>query len=307
MHILEKSHCDFLSQCEIWRVRPDTIDTEVQIVIVGPEGTWTTETRFGVTFTTDAEQFGNMVPSMTRTLAAFGDIYPSYTISIGYAPNSAHPYAVQRTRDLTPTEWPDYSAFFTSALDEKNALPTGQAEAFLNFIVEELQPALNAAYPLDLQNTTLAGHDLGGLFTLFALLKRPEAFQHYLAISPALWWHEGSLLTLARNTAAHIASPTAALYMCAGALGAQQPTASLVSALPDELQAKLPSGILDPDVLGYMERLENTLAPWKTKGLQIHHAVIPNETPSSVVGAGLSQGLRALNSLSHAYEAEAQS
>lgn len=303
MHILEKSRCDFLSQCEIWRVRPDTIDTEFQIFIVAPEGAWSPQTRFGVNLAIDAEQFGNIVPSMARALAAFGDIYPTYTVSIGYPPETIQSYAIQRTRDLTPTAWPEYSTFFTSIFEAQTALPTGQAEAFLNFITNELQPALNAAYPLDPQNYTLAGHELGGLLTLFALLKKPQAFQNYLAISPALWWQESALVNAARQIAATTPSPNATLYMCAGALGAQQATASLVSALPAELQSQLPSGLLDPNILGNMEQLENALAPWKDNGLRIQHAAIPNETQSSVVGAGISQGLRALHSLSQAYEA----
>lgn len=301
MRILEKSPCAFLSNCEIWRVRPDTIDTELQIFIVGPEGSWPEETRFGVTFATDSEQFGNMVPNMVRTLTTFGDVYPSYTVSIGYAPTNAQAYSVQRARDLTPTEWPAYSAFFTEALNEPTVLPTGKALDFLNFIIDELQPELNAAYPINLQDSTLAGHDLGGLFTLFAFLKRPEAFQNYLAISPALWWAESALISLAQDATASTLSPKSKLYLCAGALEAQHPTESLVAALPEDLQAKLPQGILRPDIAGHIHRLEATLAPWKTQGLTLHTATIPNETQGSVIGAGLSQGLRALNSLTEIY------
>ncbi|WP_201524826.1 alpha/beta hydrolase, partial [Bordetella pseudohinzii] len=32
-------------------------------------------------------------------------------------------------------------------------------------------------------------HSYGGLFVLETLLNRPEAFQHYVAASPSLWWN----------------------------------------------------------------------------------------------------------------------
>ena len=35
----------------------------------------------------------------------------------------------------------------------------------------------------------LAGHSVGGLFTVHCLLDNPSLFNSYLAISPSLWWN----------------------------------------------------------------------------------------------------------------------
>jgi predicted alpha/beta superfamily hydrolase len=40
----------------------------------------------------------------------------------------------------------------------------------------------------------LVGHSLGGLFAVYALMTRPDVFQGYIAISPALWWDDQSLV-----------------------------------------------------------------------------------------------------------------
>jgi uncharacterized protein len=42
----------------------------------------------------------------------------------------------------------------------------------------------------------LFGHSLGGLFVANALMRRPEAFETFLAKSPALWWNDFSTLAL---------------------------------------------------------------------------------------------------------------
>jgi len=64
----------------------------------------------------------------------------------------------------------------------------GGAEAFLHFLLERLRPALCTRLPLHPKRQALAGHSLGGLFTLHTLLTHPAAFQTYIASSPSVWW-----------------------------------------------------------------------------------------------------------------------
>ncbi|MES2413019.1 MAG: alpha/beta hydrolase-fold protein [Pseudomonadota bacterium] len=70
---------------------------------------------------------------------------------------------------------------------------SGGADAFLDFLVDELRPVLAARYTLDAGRQSLAGHSLGGLFTLHALSRRPMAFQSFAAISPSIWVDEAGL------------------------------------------------------------------------------------------------------------------
>ncbi len=66
----------------------------------------------------------------------------------------------------------------------------GGAEAFLEFIEEEVKPAMERDYPIDRGRQTIFGHSLGGLFVLQVLLTRPDMFQTYVAGSPSIHWNK---------------------------------------------------------------------------------------------------------------------
>lgn len=72
-------------------------------------------------------------------------------------------------------------------------LPTGGADAFLDFISGRLQPALARDLRLDRGRTTIAGHSFGGVLALHALMTRPQQFCHHVAVSPSLWLADGDL------------------------------------------------------------------------------------------------------------------
>jgi predicted alpha/beta superfamily hydrolase len=59
-----------------------------------------------------------------------------------------------------------------------------QADAFLAFLVDELRPALAAAYRMDADHG-LMGHSGGGMFASYALFARPGAFRRYIIGSPS--------------------------------------------------------------------------------------------------------------------------
>lgn len=85
-----------------------------------------------------------------------------------------------RTRDFTPTE------------DDQRYPGSGGAEAFLQFLREELQPSVDkvigtAGYEV------LFGHSFGGLFTLYTLKTAPDTFDAYIAASPSIWWKDDYL------------------------------------------------------------------------------------------------------------------
>jgi len=66
----------------------------------------------------------------------------------------------------------------------------GGADAFLDFIEQEIKPAIEQNIPIDPNRQALFGHSLGGFFTLYALFTRPGQFQYYAAGSPSVWWKD---------------------------------------------------------------------------------------------------------------------
>ncbi len=85
-------------------------------------------------------------------------------------------------RDLSPTH------VKTTNPDGKLQFPTsGGGDKFLKFIETELIPDIEKRYRVA-PYRILAGHSLGGLFAVHAMLSRPELFNSYIAVSPALQW-----------------------------------------------------------------------------------------------------------------------
>jgi predicted alpha/beta superfamily hydrolase len=87
-----------------------------------------------------------------------------------------------RTRDLTPTRVEQLPG------QPNVRFPTsGGADKFLKFIETELIPHVESKYRTQ-PYRAFAGHSLGGLFAVHAMLTRPELFNSYIAVSPSLQW-----------------------------------------------------------------------------------------------------------------------
>ncbi len=116
-----------------------------------------------------------------------------------------------RTRDLTPV----------TTTDTANRFPTaGGAENFLSFLVDELVPYVDGNYRTA-PYSILVGHSFGGLFAVYALLERPDAFDAYVSISPSLWWNDGAMIAEAEAFFADNADTNGFLFMTMGDEGGQ--------------------------------------------------------------------------------------
>lgn len=88
----------------------------------------------------------------------------------------------------------DYTLPYDGVGPDSQGRAQGGADVFLDWIAQQLQPLLQAALPINVQQQTLVGHSYGGLCTLHALFTRPGMFQRHVAASPSLWWGNGTLL-----------------------------------------------------------------------------------------------------------------
>lgn len=72
-------------------------------------------------------------------------------------------------------------------------LPTGGGSAaFIRFLANEVLPYIDARFRTNGERTII-GQSLGGLLVMELLFTRPELFTRYVAVSPSLWWDNGSL------------------------------------------------------------------------------------------------------------------
>jgi predicted alpha/beta superfamily hydrolase len=74
----------------------------------------------------------------------------------------------------------------------------GKGDQYLTFIVETLKPYVDSNYRTftDMGHTTIWGSSLGGLISLYAIVKYPETFGNAGIFSPAIWINKNELIKL---------------------------------------------------------------------------------------------------------------
>jgi len=108
-----------------------------------------------------------------------------------------------RAGDYTPTR--------------ENRLPqSGGANNFLSVIKNEVFPMVEKTYRVDVNDRTLVGCSLGGLFAMYTLFTHPGMFLRYVAASPAFTWDNNVLYKYEKEYQANTSNPPAKLFMCVG-------------------------------------------------------------------------------------------
>jgi len=93
-----------------------------------------------------------------------------------------------RTRDLTPVKSTD-----KNAAGELQFPTSGGSDNFLKFFETELIPQIEEQYRTQ-PYRILAGHSLGGLFAIHAMITKTGLFNSYIAVSPSLQWQNAEAL-----------------------------------------------------------------------------------------------------------------
>ncbi len=97
----------------------------------------------------------------------------------------------------------------------KDIEDSGNADDMIRCIETELIPAVNEKYKTN-SFKILAGHSIGGLFTINMALNRPTLFNHYIAISPALQWGNEAMLKIADEKYTQNPSLKTSVYVSLG-------------------------------------------------------------------------------------------
>jgi predicted alpha/beta superfamily hydrolase len=94
----------------------------------------------------------------------------------------------------------------------------GPSDRFLAFLADELIPHIASEYSIGKYHI-LAGHSNAGMFSLYAFIRRPDAFQANIALSPSYGLDDHFVALLARALAAPPAGPH---YVFIGAGGDEE-------------------------------------------------------------------------------------
>lgn len=171
---------------------------------------------------------------------------------------------VDRKRDFTsPTRFPQ----------DKQRYPTsGGSASFIAFIEQELIPYVNKKYKTT-AHKTLIGQSLGGLVATEILFSKPSLFQHYVIISPSLWWNDGDLLQ---------ANPILLQDSF------QQPTSIYIGVGKEGLTPGLDHHVMEVDA----NRLADKIKQTKSKSVRVYFDYLPQEDHATVTHPAVFQALR---------------
>ncbi len=169
-------------------------------------------TRFPAIYVTD----GNTSAAMLAPYAAhtafdlIGAFQPYVQVTVGYAPDKAADWLTLRNRDLVPADEPAPPSMIAAvAADAETAgwtqaehdeyirsIHEGRAAQFLAFLEEELRPVIDERYRIDPASSGHFGYSYGGLFCLFALMRRSPMFRRYGAGSPGVLHADSQIFRL---------------------------------------------------------------------------------------------------------------
>lgn len=140
----------------------------------------------------------------------------------------------------------------------------GGADNFISFLKNELIPYINKKLPASGDNS-LYGHSLGGLFTMYVLLKEPGLFMNYYCSDPAFPWNNRHIISMATETFKNTVQLNKTLW-----INGVEETFRNVG-------------------IGRMDSVLKDLAP---EGLRWKISVYPDETHMSVRLKGIYDGLK---------------
>jgi predicted alpha/beta superfamily hydrolase len=157
------------------KINSAVLGEERTILVRVPAGYETNNHRYPVLYMTDGNAHIGHTSSTVEFLARNGRMAEMIVVGITNT---------DRTRDLSPTHVTTTVGGGNTALQ----FPTsGGGDKFLKFIETELIPDIEKRYRVQ-PYRILAGHSLGGLFAIHAMVSRPDLFNSYVAVSPALQW-----------------------------------------------------------------------------------------------------------------------
>ncbi|NWF88491.1 MAG: chitobiase/beta-hexosaminidase C-terminal domain-containing protein [Ignavibacteriaceae bacterium] len=166
-------------------------------------------------------------------------------------PNTITSEGNMRDRDFLPEK----------TIDNEKA---GGANNFIGFLKDELVPYINEKFSTSGENS-IFGHSLGGVFTMYALIKEPRLFTNYYCSDPAFPWNNQRIIAMAEETFTNTIELSKTLWI----IGTEETYRNV--------------GI---------QKMDSVLNKFAPAGLRWNVSIYPNETHMSVRLKGIYDGLK---------------
>lgn len=235
-----------------------------------------TAARPSVVYVTDADFcFGTVVEAARMGWRA-GELGPVVIVGIGYAEECGDYVFADRRRGLDLYRGPRRSV----EIPGFGSLELGGADAFLAAVLDAVAPEVARRAPETIAaRRVLFGMSAGGHFAAYVLTQRPDAFDGYALMSPALFDFpptagDQQLVDAVRALPSGAIPPGKAVFLSAGARE-EEPSGAIAAA----------------SILSNAYRMRAALA---AHGVSTELVVFADETHISVLGAAVTRALRFL-------------
>lgn len=220
----------------------------------------------------------------TANLVTMGD-FPAVAVA-GVMRDEPNPmsYVASRFRDFTPQQW-----VLPGPFAEDNALTTmgtGGASSLLESLERDVLPQVHErllARGFGVNQVSIGGWSLSGLFASWAWLTRPDLFSHLLAVSPSLWWNDASILkgTFARRPQGQRA------FVCVG----EHEEGDLAQVYPQRF-----ANAEQRELAGMVRNAAEFARRAEMAGATVQSLALPDEQHVTVQSVAMARGLRHLYS-----------
>jgi len=238
--------------------------------------------RYGALIVVDGDRAFPGVLNAYRSLES--TIAPIFVISIGTPQEDGRDaYTRRRQYEFSPPNWDrkdPFGEFVTESCQKTHAdmnKCTGGAPKFLNAIVNEILPLVEAKFPVDHNRLGLYGGSAGGFFATWTIFQPNSPFKRYLLSSPAMAQGNGVVFRDEEQYAKTHTDLPVWIYMGAGTLEAADP---IVEGL----------GL----VVSGISRMTAALSGRHYPGLKIVTEYHPGMGHADAGGASIARGLRTL-------------
>lgn len=293
MKILHREPSNTLTKTDVWTVESEFIAHPMAIWITVPDSfAWSTENSVHGLMLNDGNAAAGTGNQITRFLIAENLMPPTVQVAVGYPLDHPYETVLQRNAQLTPTPWPAWDRTYGALLGQTGPA-SGQGEQYRKFLTKEVMPLAEEEYGIDPSNWTLAGHSLGGLFTVYSLLKDPKAFRRYLGVGSSFWWKNGELFSSAMQFSALEETLDLDVYLAAGSYETEEELRKTWNSTIMQMEAG--KAYLDvmgriPDIVSDSEKMAKILS--ERDGVRCKTEILINETHGTAALAALNHGLR---------------
>jgi len=244
---------------------------------------------YPVFYMSDGNQGFGSAQVAARNRMLLGELRIGLIVGIGYPTMDGAEIGARRMFELTP---PAPDGFDAMPGLTRPGQKYGGADAFLDFILDEVEPRVGQLYPINRDDRSLFGDSAGAILAVHALFTRPQAFRNFIAASPSVFFNNGSVFAaesaFAERVRAGEVSPL--VLITVGALEQSvEDLACVPLALPDRTPER---ALAQANALRMVDNARELAARLKALGLEVEYAEFEDETHCGVVLANISRGVR---------------